>query len=176
MSWDRRCLRSSAEPGVQQTLCDTSLSAGWDSSTLGAARGSSLHLSPWRLAHVVGYDGVAIVAGPPGIAPPDRSTVLQRMEAARHTMLRIRAARAVRGRASGCHVALVVCRISTAAVGIEAMHPLQAVLVVPASRRYSRVHDAHAECAVLFGGMRAGVEPGVRLGPYPEVSDIVDGA
>ena len=87
------------------------------------------------MAAYVGYGGVVNVAGPPEIAPPDRSTVLLQMQASRHTMLRIPVSRAAGGRASGCHVALKVCRMIVDFVGIEAMHSLRVVLVVPASRR-----------------------------------------
>ena len=88
----------------------------------------------WVVAHG-DHDGVVTVVGPPEIVPPDRCTVLQRMRASCHTMLRIPVSRAVCGRASGCHVALKVCRIIVDFVGIEAMHSLRVVLVVPASRR-----------------------------------------
>ena len=87
------------------------------------------------MAAHVDHDGVVTVVGPPEIAPPDRYTVRQRMRASCHTMLRIPVSRAVRGRASGCHVALAVCRRMVDSVGIEAMHSLRVVLVVPASRR-----------------------------------------
>ena len=88
-----------------------------------------------EVAAYAGYGGVVNGVGPPEVAPPDRSTVLLQMQASRHTMLRIPVSRAVCGRASGCHVALKVCRRIVDFVGIEAMHSLRVVLVVPASRR-----------------------------------------
>ena len=88
-----------------------------------------------EVAAHVGYGGVVNVVGPPEIAPPDRSTVLLQMLASHHTMPRIPVSRAAGGRACGRHVALKVCVTIVDVVGIEAMHSLRVVVVVPASRR-----------------------------------------
>ena len=82
-----------------------------------------------------GHGGVVIDVGLPEAAPPDRSTVLPQMLAPRHTMPRIPVSRAAGGRAYGCHVAWKVWLTIVDVVGIEAMHSLRVVVVVPASRR-----------------------------------------